>query len=418
MVTVRVPHLSTASLVLYVRVGSRFETRRDNGLSHFLEHMLFRGTRRHADSYDLNLAIERLGGLLNGSTARDHSFYDTALPPEAVDDGIALLGEMMGAPRFARLDVERKAVLEEILGDFDEDGKLVDLDTLSRAAAFGDHPLGLPIAGTAANVRRFDRRALRAHHRRFYGASNLVLCAVGPVRPARVRAAARAAFGRFPAGTPAVLAAPPPATARGARAAPRVQLVDSHGSQVDVRLTFRLFGEGDPDFPAVALLWRLLDDGVSARLHRRVYDDLGLAYDVGASFEAFHDAGVFDLYGACAARNAPALVRELCGLAAGLARRPVGADELEKVKTRHRVQVRQMRDDAGALSGWYGGMELYGVPEPLARRAARVQAVSAADLLRVARRIFTRGGLSVTVVGALGARRRAALRRAVAEHAP
>jgi predicted Zn-dependent peptidase len=102
VVTVELPHLHVATLVVYAKVGSRYETPRDNGLSHFLEHMLFRGTRRYPSSFALNFAIEELGGTLYAETGRDYSLYQISLDPELVGDGIALLGEIFGAPAFTQ----------------------------------------------------------------------------------------------------------------------------------------------------------------------------------------------------------------------------------------------------------------------------------------------------------------------------
>jgi len=395
VVTVGLPHLSTVSLVLYVRAGSRFESRATNGLSHFLEHMLFRGTKSYADSYDLNLAMERLGGLLNGSTSRDDCFYDTALPPESLAAGIAILGEMAATPRMAKLATERSAVLEEILADFDEEGQLVDIDQLAHQTIFPEHALGFPICGPARNVETFDRDDVYAHHQRFYCGRNLVLCAVGPVDPVEVRAAAEAALGAVPAGVESTVV---PAPARAARR-PSLTLCDTHGSQVALRCTFPLFEESHPDIPAAALLLRILDDGISSRLHRRIYDDLGLAYEVSAGVETFADTGLFDLEATVAPAKVPALLRELLAIGDELAASPPAADELDKAKTRHRLHVRQMQDDSGALAGWYGGTQLYREPEPLAARGERVQAVTAEDVQRVAGKVFARAGLVVTAVG-------------------
>ena len=100
VVTVELPHLHTATVVMYAKLGSRFEDERDNGLSHFLEHMLFRGTASHPDAYQINLAIEELGGTLYAETGRDYSLYQLTLHPETLSDGIALFGELFSTPVF------------------------------------------------------------------------------------------------------------------------------------------------------------------------------------------------------------------------------------------------------------------------------------------------------------------------------
>src|SRR5438132_9462148 len=111
VVTVPLPHLHTASIVMYAKVGSRYETPATNGLSHFLEHMLFRGTDEKPDAYALNRAIEEIGGTLYAETGRDYSLYQISLHPESLDEGIARFGEIFCAPAFCDVDVERRIVL-------------------------------------------------------------------------------------------------------------------------------------------------------------------------------------------------------------------------------------------------------------------------------------------------------------------
>src|SRR5205814_3766020 len=113
LVTVELPHLHTASVVMYARVGSRYESRADNGLSHFLEHMLFRGTESHPDAFRINRAIEGLGGTLYAETGRDYSLYQLSLPPETLSDGLELFGDIFRAPVFDGIEVERRIILEE-----------------------------------------------------------------------------------------------------------------------------------------------------------------------------------------------------------------------------------------------------------------------------------------------------------------
>src|SRR5262245_9522783 len=106
VVTVEMPHLHTAALVAYIKIGSRYESEATNGLSHFLEHMLFRGTKSYPDSYELNDAVEMLGGALNATTCRDYTYFETRLPKESLADVMRIYGEIFTSPRFVKLDTE------------------------------------------------------------------------------------------------------------------------------------------------------------------------------------------------------------------------------------------------------------------------------------------------------------------------
>src|SRR5262245_26782437 len=200
LVTVETPYLHTASICLYVRAGSRYETPSENGLSHFVEHMLFRGSSRYPDSLALNRAIEELGGTLYAETGRDYSLYQIPLAARDIPRGLAILGDLFSTPAFRDIELERQIILEEILEDLDDRGRNVNVDDLSRSVAWDGHPLGFTITGPLKNVRRFRQSDVRRHFARFYGAANMVLCVAGPLSHARVGRWAREAFGRVPAG--------------------------------------------------------------------------------------------------------------------------------------------------------------------------------------------------------------------------
>ena len=144
--TVALPHLHTAVCALFVKVGARFERAEDNGLSHFVEHMLFRGSSQFPDSFALNLAIEELGGTLYAETGRDYSLYQIPLHPRHVARGLAILGDLFSTPAFRDIDLERQIILEEILEDLDDRGRNVNLDDLSRLVAWSKHPLGYTLS--------------------------------------------------------------------------------------------------------------------------------------------------------------------------------------------------------------------------------------------------------------------------------
>src|ERR1700753_2484476 len=200
VVTVETPYLHTATVCLYVRAGARYETRESNGLSHFVEHMLFRGSSQFPDSLALNRAIEELGGTLYAETGRDYSLYQIPLQAADIERGLEILGDLFSTPAFRDINLERQIILEEILEDLDDRGRNVNVDDLSRAVAWGAHPLGYTITGPLKNVRRFRDADVRRHFNRFYGAANMVLCVAGPLSHARVARWARTSFSDVHAG--------------------------------------------------------------------------------------------------------------------------------------------------------------------------------------------------------------------------
>jgi predicted Zn-dependent peptidase len=411
VVTIELPHLHRATVVVYARVGSRYESEATSGLSHFTEHMLFRGTRRHPDAFELSDAIERAGGTLYAETGIDYSLYQLSLHPDRVADAVALLGEVFAEPRFADLEVERRIVLEEILETLDAHGRETNVDTLARRALFPAHPMGYAITGSPRNVRGFRLGDVRRHFARFYGAENLVLCVSGAIRHREAIGWARRAFSKVPRGLRAGTTTPP-----DGQREPKWTYVRSPGSQTVVQVLLRGLPEDHPDWTALVLLSRTLDDGLSARLHHRICDELGLAYHVSASLEPFVDTGLFELNAQAAHENALPLLREMFDIIRSFRTRPVPALELEKVKDRYRWDLEASFDDPDAMAGWFGGGELFAPVPTFEQKIRDASAVTPKDLMRVAQNVLRPDRTAVACVGDLDPRTRRRVQRLVREH--
>ncbi len=408
VITVPAAGLHSAMIALYVRAGSRHEAPAVNGVSHFLEHLFFRGSAGWPDTVAMNAAVESAGGNLNGITARDHGCYYTPIHPEEVATGLAVLGDMIRRPLFREMDVEREVILEEILDEVDATGRDIDSDNLVKRIAFAGHGLGLKIAGTAETIRGIDLRAVRRHHARFYTGENLVLCVAGPVREAQVRALAEEHFGALPRGRRSRDARPPP-WPRG----PVLEHVTHDDAQSEFSLAFPCPPEQHPDYPIHLCLRRVLDDGLSSRLPFEVVERRGLAYALHAGIDTFADAGMLVVDGACAPAKVSRVVEEVARVLARLVEEPVPGEELLRVQRRHRMTLAFSLDSAAELAGWYGSGEVMAAPEGFEERCRRVERVTPADLQRVASETFRKDRLVAVVVGPGGVRRRRELERAV-----
>jgi predicted Zn-dependent peptidase len=408
--TVALPHLHTAVCALFVKVGARFEAAEDNGLSHFVEHMLFRGTERYPTSLALNTAIERLGSTLHAETGRDYTLFQLALEPAHVPAAIDLMSELLGRPRFSDIELERTLILEEINEDYDEHGVEINADDIARGLVFDDHPLGQRIIGPRGNVERFSLADVRRHFTTFYGARNATLCIAGPVEHGVVVEYAARALASMPAGSRVeVPAAPPPVPG------PRLHHVRDAGSQTSLAVVFRAVPELDPAYVALVALLRVLDDGMSTRLHYTLADQKGLAYSIHAAIEPLADAALFEISGATANAKVPSLVRELLALLDGLRQGQVSPDELAKARVRYRYETLASIDDAAAMAGWFGGTALYYKPPALSERLAQMDQVTVDDVVRVASQVLSPQYLALAAVGSLSRARLGELRQAVGD---
>jgi len=413
LVSVPRPELHQASLALYVRVGSRFEDATTNGISHFLEHMLFRGTPSKPSAHEQALAFESLGGSLYAATHVDHGVLNVTLPPESLAPALALLGEVVTQPLLQHAEVERGIVREEILEDRDDDGREIDPDNLSRSLLYGDHPLGFTITGDPESLDRFDEPLLRAHLARHYVADNALLVVAGNVPAfADVEGIAERAFEGLARGArTSAPAAPAPVPGKKRKSGARLRVVDNQSSQTELRLAFRAVGEDDALEPATEMLLRVLDDGMSTRLYARICDELGLCYDVSGMFEVYDDDGVFDFAAGVVHERTPRVCAEILAIAKDLADHGPTAEELDRAKRRHAWSTRALRDDAEELGAWFGLNGLSRAVLTPEDRHAVLEAVTREQVRAAAERTFRPERMGVVAVGLLDGKARRELER-------
>jgi len=390
------PQLHRAHVALYVRVGSRFETPARNGLSHFLEHMLYRGTPRLPHAHDVNLAFESLGGYLYAATQVDFGVFSVTLPPESLAPATELFAEVLQNPVFADIDVEKEIVCEEILEDLDDEGRQVDADNLSRQLIYPDHPLGFTITGDEAHVRSFTREMLFEHHARHYNAANCVLVFSGDVKPDEAFALAERSFAAMPRGERVTS----PAPVHRQKLA-RFDLVENVSSQTELRVCFRAIPDRSKDRAAMDMMMRVLDDGMSTRLYHRVCDDKGLCYDVSASFDGYDDDGVLDFAAGTQHARAAVVTKEILDMFTELARTGPTEAELQKARRRQAWDMRAMLDSPEELAGFYAAGILFDRFETIDERIAKNDAVSGDDIRALARLVAPPDRLNVLAVGLL-----------------
>ncbi len=394
VLVLHLPHVHSVSHALLVRTGPRFETEAQNGISHLVEHLLFRGTESHPDSLNFHVAVESLGGEINGLTQRDACTVQLTVPPRTAVQGLELLAEACTEPLMTGLDVERDVVIEEILDTFDSEGCDLDIDTISRRIIWEGHSISLPVAGELELVEGFTEQDCRAHFERTFVASNAVLCIAGPVDEALMFEVAERAFQKMPRGVPVE-----------DRPLPTIQpdlpihVQPTEDSQVSFLVTYPAPAENHPDFAALLLLKRILDDGFGARLRQAVCEQRGLAYSLAAAIDAYHDIAAFDLELSCAPKKLLAAAEQVLITVEKLTEAPIPEDELNRAKIRHVADLEFALDDPSEICGWYGGSELLGRLANYEDWHQEVMAVTAADLQRLAQQLFQKRWALVTLVG-------------------
>ena len=402
------PHLHRGTVSVFFKAGSRFEMPAENGISHFLEHMIFRGTDGYPTTYAQNLAVEQLGGMLFAATAPDATEFSITLPMETLAEGAGLLATILTKPLFKDIDTERKVIAEEVLEDVDEFGRDIDIDFLSRSRLWPGHPLGQSIAGPLENIEGFTTDQIARHFHQTYVAENAVIALTGGYDPSTLPAIVEASFAALPSGgaTP-LLVSPTPAPG------PTIHHTPKPGSQTQLRLAFHAPGENAALTVPLAIMLGVLDDGMSTRLHRRIFDELGLAYNVGAGMDAYHDVSAFNIDVTASHKNVAAVVRELLALVSELKHTPVPLPELEKAKRRAIWSLDDFLDDPHGMAAWYGEQALYRTPPSLLSRRDAYLAVTDVEVRHTADVVFSAGNLHVTTVGTVSQKTRHAIAAAV-----
>lgn len=404
VVTARMPGLHRVVLNAHLRAGPAIEPESQNGLSHFLEHMLYRGTEALPSAHDQADAFESLGGSLSATTYVDHGSMAVAVPPRSLADVLPLFAEVYQRPIFTGIEIEKAIIREEQLEGLDEDGRRIDADELIREQCFADHALGRPIIGNRKRLDGFDRAALERHHAELYVGANTVLCVAGPVDPDDVLKRVESAFGGLPRGERPRFDPLPEQTES------RFEYVANAGSQTEMRVAFRAPAELGELEPATELLLRVVDDGMSTRLYHRICDELGLCYDVSAGYESYASGGIFDVAAEMTHERSAQVLTEILSMVRDLSDHGPSDAELAKAKTRLEWHFDTMLDEPADMAGFVASGVLTGVALTPATRRDQLLSVSREDVRRAAAWMFQPDRSSFVVVGELRKRDRRALR--------
>ncbi|APG24648.1 MULTISPECIES: M16 family metallopeptidase [Syntrophotalea] len=401
LVTVEMPHLHSVEMVCHVGVGGRHERPAQAGISHFLEHMLFRGTCDYPTGLALESAFESLGGTVNAATDGETTCYHSRLHPDHIAEGAVLFASLLRRTLLNDIDIERRIIIEEALEDLNESGEEINPDNLTSRLIWPDHPLSLPIVGTRESIANLNREDLRRHLETWYTPGNTVIAVAGQVSRARALAAVEAAFGDWQDHpVPVALAAPPPRND-----GPRTIWTRDAASQIHVQLAFCAPGRKDPRTPALRLLRRILS-GSSSRLMVRLREQLGLTYHAEANLGLYDDCGVFSIDLAVAPSSLTQALRELLQMLDNLCSHPASDDELQRVIRSFIFEQEFSLDQADNRAGRFGWGELVGYPLTLAEECRQVQALSAAQVRDVAAELFLPQALAAAFVGPFKIRQR------------
>ena len=394
LLTERMPHVRSVSIGVWLARGSRHEPQDQSGIAHFVEHMLFKGTAQRS-AEDIAQTIDSIGGQMDAFTAKEYASYYIKVLDEHLPLAIDVLADIVRRPAFSADDIDRekKVVLEEIKMVEDTPDDLVH--ELFTENFWHDHPLGRPILGTRETVEALTADKLRAYFSDAYTAENMILAAVGNIDHADVRDLVSRYFGDVPReGTP-ILDQPP-------HVVPRIIIRNKELEQSHVCLGTTGYRQDHEDRYASYVLNTVLGGSMSSRLFQNVREKRGLAYAVFSGLSAYRDAGSVTVYAGCANDAVGELVDVVVAELRRLKEEPPPEAELRRAKDHLKGSLMLNLESTSSRMSHLARQEIYfdrqfGLDETL----QGVERVSQADLQRVARDLFSDGGLAATVLGAV-----------------
>jgi predicted Zn-dependent peptidase len=391
VITEAMPTVRSVSFGVWVGVGSRDETPALAGSSHYLEHVLFKGTKRR-DALEISAALDAVGGEMNAFTSKEYTcFYARVLDndlPLAVD----VISDMMTSSvvRSADVDSERGVILEEIAMHEDDPGDVVH-DAFAEAL-FGDTPLGRPILGTVESINALQRSAINGYYRRRYRPENMVIAAAGNLDHAKVVRLVAKAFGEMLSDDAQIDRKPSPPRVGGRPPVPHsgVSVVQRPTEQAHLVLGVPALSRVDERRFALGVLNGALGGGMSSRLFQEIREKRGLAYSV-YSYAAHHaETGMFGVYAGCQPAKA-AEVLDICRDQLDLvARGGITAEELSRGKGQLAGALVLGLEDTGSRMSRLGKAELvYGELLTVDELLARIDSVTLEQVREVAATVLS-----------------------------
>src|SRR5215469_11072279 len=384
LLTSHMPGMRSASIVFFFTVGSRYEENAIAGISHFIEHMLFKGTRHYPTARLISEAIEGVGGNFNASTGKELTSYTARVPAEHLSLVVNVLADMIRQPLFepAEIEKERGVILEELSSTRDDPQEWVNL--LIDQTMWPGLPLGRDDGGFEETVAKLQRHEMLNYLDEYYRPNSLVISIAGNIDQAQIIDLTESLFGDWDPRQHRswTQSLPPPV-------APSVALIRKETEQANICLSTLGVAHTSPDYYPLVLINALLGDGMSSRLFQTIREEYGLAYDIGSYYNTYFETGNLVVSAGVDPAHTESAVNAITNELSHLCLTPVPADELDRIKAYVRGSMVLGLEGTQQVASWLGGQEslrdsIVDIDEVI----AKVDAVTPQDIQRVAQTCF------------------------------
>jgi predicted Zn-dependent peptidase len=395
ILTSTMPHTQSVSIAFFIGVGSRYESDEQSGASHFIEHVLFKGTAKRPTAREIAIAIERIGGIFNASTGQEESTYWARVTQPHLDVAIDVLADMLCHARFepAEIDKERDVIAREINLTLDTPDDLVHL--MNNQLVWPNHPLGRDVAGSKESIASLGRDKLLAYMKNHYLPNNTVVSVAGNVEHEAVVKQIAACLGDWARGEVASYQ-----PAKDGQAEPRVQIHNKNTKQAYLCLSVPGLPRDHPDRLNLRLLNTVLGGGMSSRLFNGIREKRGYAYSVNSYICALYDTGVAGVYASVAPEHIEATIKAILEELDNLRQEEIPPEELARAKDFTKGQLLLFSEDSFNVALWFGSQEiLFSEILTYGEAIEEIEAITTADIQRVAQTLFLKEKLNLAVVG-------------------
>ncbi|OGW85404.1 MAG: hypothetical protein A2987_00575 [Omnitrophica bacterium RIFCSPLOWO2_01_FULL_45_10] len=386
--------MSSVSLGIWIRVGARYEAKENNGVSHLLEHILFKGTTTR-DTKAIKEEIEGRGGSFNGFTSEEHTCYLVKLLSKDCELGIDILSDMVLNPAMDAQEIEKEkdVIIEEI--NMYKDIPSHYVHEILAEMMWPDQPLGMPLAGTAESVAGLTKKNLVSYKETYYNPKNILVIGAGGVDMDALLAISKKYLSKmkpnsFPGYEKAKLDQPEP----------RIRITSKEVEQTHIALGLHSTDRFHPDRYALSLVNIILGANMSSRLYHRVRDELALCYEISSSVRRYEDAGAFTVSVGLDDKKVTKALSVIAEELERIKREPVSSDELRRAKEYYKGQLLFALEDTMNNMLWLGEKILeaeldYEVRDIL----AHIEKVGAEDAMRVSKEIFREENVNLAIIG-------------------
>jgi predicted Zn-dependent peptidase len=396
LATFEMPHMQSVALGIWAGVGGRFETKAISGISHFLEHLMFKGTKRR-NAKQITEAVEGLGGYLNAFTTEDHTCYYAKAAGQHFGTLCEVLSDMYLESTFEEQEIERErdVIREEIM--MYRDNPAQHAQELLSETMWPRHPLGQPLTGTVETIAKFTRPMLKEFMSQNYNGRTTIVTAAGNVRHQELLERMSGPMSRLPEGR-----APRYARGRFSHGSPKVSLANQAIEQTHLAMGFYAFGRSDERRFALKLLSVILGENMSSRLFQKLREQYGFCYSVQTGMVALSDAGVINIYAGLDTAKLEKAVRLIFREIGNICKKAPGREELKKAQD-YTIGQTLLGLESTTNQMMFMGESILGYRKVLdpVDIEARLMAVTAEDVRKVACHCLDRARLGLAVVGPL-----------------